>query len=465
MKKRLFLLALIISSSLAARAQSAAKEINVTIYNNNIGVIRELRTLEMAKGSSDLKISDIPREIIPATVKIDFDGRVIEQNYRYDIANNNSILSRYIGKKISLINEITNVERMLSGILVSINSKTFDKTSVVLQKDDGSLVIIPNIEFYQIALESMPDGFVMRPTLFWKVISNKGGEQDVELSYQTKGIRWNAEYILVLSEDDSRAELDSWVSIDNNSGASYENANLKLVAGNVRKVNRSQIRINSINTDGSSTFEGGFGLGEMPNFKEENLFEYHVYEMQNKTTISDFEKKQIALFSSNRIAIEKKMKFSIPDITTENLHPTTVIEFENSEVNHLGSPIPEGNFQVMKKSGKAKELVGECKVGHTPKDEKVKLEIGDVFDVVIDASLTADEKISQSIDEIEYSIRIRNHKKEDIFLDLEKYISGSYQVQSCSEKHENDNAHKIKIPVKVKADSEKTVTLRVRTKK
>lgn len=441
-------------STMAAGAQSTPKEVNVTVYNNNRGVVRELRQIDIPKGTSELQIADVPRDLIPATVKIDFSGKVLEQNFRFDIANLSSILSRYIDKEITLIGTQT-----YTGKLISITeANSYKPISVVLQMADGKLTLVPYADKYEISLASMPEGFVTRPTLFWSLEAEKGGRQDVELSYQTENMDWNAEYILVLNEDDSRAKLDSWVSLTNNSGATYRDARLKLVAGNVRTVYRERQDKRNI-----YPVECYSAVAVRRNFREESLFEYHVYELERKTTLADRETKQIALFSSDGIAIAKSYKFNCPDQPVEGANPSTVIEFENSKANHLGSPMPEGNFQVMKVSGRGKELVGESKVAHTPKDEKIKLEVGRVFDVSVDNVVVSDVMVGESLNEKEFEIKIRNHKNETVKVELMKIAEGAQEVLNCSEKWEKENAYSVKIPVSVGANSEKTVKLKVRT--
>lgn len=441
-------------ATLAAGAQSTQKEVNVTIFNNNLGVVREIRSMNIPKGTSELQIADVPQEIVPATVKIDFKGRVLEQNYRFDIANFTSVLNRYKDQSITLTGEKSH-----SGKLISISSEgRYGQSSVVLQQSDGSLILVPSIEKYEISLTSMPEGFVTRPTLFWKVESENGGMQDVELSYQTQNMDWNAEYILVLNEDDTQAELNSWVSLSNNSGATFRDASLKLVSGRIRKVERErfQRKIESMRVVGCS-------VEIQPGFIESPLFEYHIYELEQKTTLANRETKQIALFSSDKIAIEKEFKYLIPEKSTENGHPVVLIEFVNSKANHLGDPIPEGNFQVMKRYGHGKVLVGESPIAHTPKDEKIKLEVGDAYDVVIESKIKTDVMIGQNVNEKEYEIKVKNHKKESLSIDLFKYSTETPEVVNCSNKWEKENANSIKIPVQLDSDSEKTVTLKVRT--
>lgn len=463
--KKLFLIsaacAIIFPCLLAG--QSSIKETSVTVYNNNIGVVREVRSIDIPKGKSDLRIANVPKEIIPATVKIKLDGQVLEQNYRYDVANIESILNRYIDKNITLTGD-----KSYSGKLISINDLDISRQiSVVLEQADGSLTLIPSAEKYQISLASMPEGFVTRPTLFWSVNSNKQGSQDVELAYQTSEMNWNAEYILVLNEDDTRAELQSWVSVKNESGANFRDAKLKLVAGNVRRVNRDVINPRKSKLMAKTYECENVIYDKAPievNFSEAPLFEYHLYELERPTTLSDRETKQIALFNSDGISIEKKINYSIPNRNETSVHPLAAVEFVNSTENGLGNPIPEGNFQVMKKSGNGKELVGESTVKHTPKDEKIKLTLGEVFDVVVDSKIVTDKIVSKQVHEKEFSVTVKNHKTEPTKLDLIKYVYGSVKVISCSENWEKENASTIRIPIEVEAESETTVTLKIRTR-
>jgi len=219
---------LIISASFLAAQNNEKKDVSITVYNSNLGVVKDAREMNIKDGTNELKLTDVAQQIDPTSVHIKIDGTVLEQNYQYDLVSSDKILQKYIDKDINLIAEDGS---MVSGKLLSVYSGEY-----VIQKADGGLTIIPNIDDYKISVESLPQGLITKPTLVWLVNANSSGNQDVEVTYQTKGISWSAEYVALLNEDDTKLDLNAWVSIKNQSGAAYKDAKLKLVAGDLNLV-------------------------------------------------------------------------------------------------------------------------------------------------------------------------------------------------------------------------------------
>ncbi len=227
-------LALLISTlTMALPILNSGQELNqkslaVTIYNSNLGVVKDSREIELKSGLSEIRITDVAKLIDPTSVHIKLDGEVLEQNYQYDLVSFSKILQKYIDKEISLVNEKS---ELIEGKLLSATGG-----DVVLEKKDGGLVMIPNINNYRFSVGSLPEGLITKPTLVWQVKSKKSGNQDVEISYQTQGMNWHAEYVAVLNKDDTKLDLNSWVSVENNCGTTFKNAKLKLIAGDVNRV-------------------------------------------------------------------------------------------------------------------------------------------------------------------------------------------------------------------------------------
>jgi hypothetical protein len=185
------------------------KKLSVTIYNDNLGVVKDLREYELPKGQTKIEIQDVAQLIDPTTVHINFKGEVIEQNYQYDLVSLEKILSRYIDREIELIGE---KDDLISGKLLSAGGN-----SIVLQKKSGGLEMLTNLEKYRITVNSLPEGLITKPTLVCLANSDIAGKQDVELTYQTKGMNWHTEYVAVLDKDDKSIDMNAWVSIENNS--------------------------------------------------------------------------------------------------------------------------------------------------------------------------------------------------------------------------------------------------------
>lgn len=444
MKKVILIL---IVSSLFAYAQER-KDVSVTIYNSNLGVVKETRDLNLKSGINEVLIKDVPSQINPSSVKINLDGTVLEQNYRYDLANTNSLMQHFIDKKIKLIGE-----KLIEGTLVSATSN-----SVVIKRDDGGLTILPSLEGYNISLDYMPENLLTKPTLVWKVKSDNGGTKEAGLTYQTGGMSWKAEYVATLNKDDNKLGLNAWVNITNNSGGTFKDAKIKLIAGDI---NRAMNMYGSMDYMGArnyaKTMEVESGL-----VTEKSFFEYHIYELANKTDLLQNEDKQIGLFNASNISIEKNYIYSSNGSNLENQKPAVSIEFKNSQDNNLGMPLPKGIVRIYKNDGESVELVGEDNLDHTPKNEDVDLKIGDAFDITIDEKVLSSEKISDKVREIEYELTIHNSKEEPVTVEVNRSLWGNWKVIEKSQDFEKENANKISFKVKVDKESKKTLTYKIR---
>ncbi len=447
-----FIFALIFCTSFINAQETGRKSLNVTIYNDDLGVIRDLRTLDLKKGASEVKVTDVADQIDMTSVHIKLDGNVIEQNFQYDLVSFLKVLQKYIDKEIELISDQT----IISGTLLSATTN-----QIVIRKKNGGLLMLPKIDTYQISVGSLPEGLITKPTLVWQLVSNKDGKQDVEISYQTSGMRWSAEYVAVLDEKDTKIDLNSWVSLTNNSGTSYPNANLKLVAGNVNRV----YDLRSIAREGIQSLKGrtAGAYDSEPQFQEREFFDYHIYDLQRQTTLANNETKQISLFEASDIKINKKYHYNSSGSAT-NGKADVIIEFENKKENNLGMPLPAGKVRVYKKDEKSLEFVGEDMINHTPKDEMLKLKIGQAFDIVIEEVETDSKQIAKSTWDRTYKVTLKNRKSEDIEIEVQRTIWGIAEVLESSVKYIKKDANNILFNVPVKKGQELEFTYKIRFK-
>jgi len=430
------------------------KSIAVTVYNSNLGVIKDIRTIDIKSGKSQIAITDVAQYIDPTSVHIKLNGEVTEQNYQYDLISLDKILQKYIDKEMQLIGENN---EFIEGKLLSAFSG-----QIVLEKKEGGLVMLPNLSRYRLSVGELPEGLITKPTLLWIVNSNSSGKQDVEISYQTGGMNCHAEYVAVLNENDTELDLNSWVSVENTSGTTYKNAKLKLVAGDVNLVKDMFIqkgRQEMYDMVNKSVSE--------PQFQEKEFFEYHIYDLQRPTTISNNETKQISLFEAADVKAVKKYFYRSGSSYGYN-NPTTtgkvsvVVEFENKESNNMGMPMPKGKVRMYKSDGKSLEFIGEDMVDHTPKNEKVKLKIGDAFDIVVEEVQTENKKITDRVYEQAYEIKIKNRKNEDITVEIERYLGVYWEIISTSHTYEKKDAQNITFKIPVKKDDESLLKFKVR---
>ncbi|ROL61815.1 DUF4139 domain-containing protein [Bacteroidetes/Chlorobi group bacterium ChocPot_Mid] len=433
---------IIVSLVTLLNAQEKIKNVYVTIYNSDLGVVREIREFDLPKDVSEVKVTGVAERIDPTSVHINFEGNVIEQNYQYDLISLFKILQKYIDNDIDLISD----KELISGKLLSVSSN-----SIVIQKKDGGLLLLPDLNKYHISVKSLPKGLITKPTLIWTLNSNKQGKQDVELSYQTSGMNWHAEYVAVLDKDDKQMDLNSWVSIENNSGATYENAILKLVAGDI---NRIQPMPKSVEYDMMER-------AAAPMISEKEFFEYHIYNLQKPTTINNNEIKQISLFEASKINIQKKYIYK-SSIYGNSQDISVYIDFINSKNNQLGIPLPSGKIRLNKSDGSSIEFIGEDIINHTPKDEKITLKAGNSFDLKAEESTKEQKRISSNVMENTYEIKLRNHKNEDVIIQVEKFLGTNWEVISSNFKYDKKDGSTITFQIPVKKDKEEIINLKVR---
>jgi hypothetical protein len=449
-KNVFFVLSILLLPSLLFAQQTEQKSIAVTVYNQNLGVVKDVRNIDIKKGTSTLAITDVAQNIDPTSVHINLNGDVLEQNYQYDLVSLYKILAKYIDRDIQLIGDNNQI---IEGNLLSASN-----SQIVLRKKDGGLLMLPSLTGYRLSVGSLPEGLITRPTLLWMVHAPKSGKQDVEISYQTSGMNWHAEYVAVLNKDDTNLDLNSWVSIENKSGATFKNAKLKLVAGDLNIVkNQNQ----NVYASPELYLRKSEIAGDQ--FQEKGFFEYHIYNLQRPTTLAQNETKQISLFEAQNISANKKYMYSNNYRNRAGTQKVAVIvEFKNSKENGLGIPMPKGKIRVYKSDGESNEFIGEDMIDHTPKDEKIKLKIGDAFDILAEEIQTDHKKISNKVFEDTYKITLKNHKEENVTVEVERSLGLNWEILKSSLPYKKNDAQNISFQVPVKKNSETELTYTVR---
>ena len=442
-------------------------------YNSVPGyaLIRQDRTLDIADGLSSLKFTDVAAYLDPTTVRFeslsDPDGTtVIEQDYRFDLLSMGKMLERYIDQKI-----IYNGAHMT---LLSVAGG-----GMLLQGDSGEVIYQQG--YNGVRFPSLDQSLVTKPTLMWSVFSEEGGEQETRVTYQTTGITWWADYNLILtpgeSANDVTISLGAWVSILNQSGGSYENAKLKLVAGDV---NRAQPVRHPRRQE--MMFRGDVAMDAAPaGFEEKSFFEYHLYTLGRPTTIPDRSTKQIELFdAASNIPAKKVMLFdgsagarwygSEPMMDRgwgvhSNAKVAVYLAFENSEDHGLGIPLPSGRIRVnqMDTADGAFEFIGEDVIDHTPKNEEIRIKLGNAFDIVGERKQVS-FKSGRGWAVETFEIKVRNRKDEPVEVHVQEHLYRwtNATITESSHEYEMVDAQTMLAPVHVDADSETVMTYTVR---
>ncbi len=434
----------------ATAAPAAARELAVTVYNQDLGVVRDRRQVEVTAGRSALRITDVAARIDPTSVHLTGELAVIEQNYAFDLASADKILHRYLGETVDVLAE---EGRTYRGTLLA-----YDAGNLVLGGTSGGeeVTIVGREGVQDIRCPSLPEGLILKPTLIWTVDSAKGGKKEVELSYMTGGMSWHAEYVAVVAADDKALELSGWVSIENRSGATYPDARLKLVAGDVHRAPPPRPELERADIMMAK------GTAAAPQFVERGLFEYHIYVLDRPSTIADQEVKQIALFAPARAAVTKVYEF---DGARGGEDVMVTFETENKEAVGLGMPLPAGTVRAFKADVDGRlEFVGEDRIDHTPRGEKVKIHMGSAFDVKGERIVVDHRRVSDRIYEETIEIKVRNHKKEAVEVVVVERPRGSWDILDTTHPYEKKEAFKIEFKVKVAADGETVIRYTVRVR-
>ena len=288
---------------LASLAFAQDKDVALTVYSNNLALVREIRTIRLPKGTSEVRFTDVAAAIDPTSVhfkSLTDSGEVdlIEQNYEYDLLGPNKMLQKYIDQEITVHTE---QDGPFQGLLLSAS-----QNAVMLQMKGGNIKSIAIEPIISIDYPALPGGLITRPTLVWLINSKKVGEYKAEVSYLTANMSWHAEYVAVCKKNDSLLELNSWVSIDNQSGADYDTAKLKLIAGDVHRAEPPAVRLMAKGYDMMAE------AAPPPQFEEKQFFEYHLYTLQRRATVKNNQVKQIALFLRRKSRLTKSTVTTAP---------------------------------------------------------------------------------------------------------------------------------------------------------
>jgi hypothetical protein len=437
-------------------AGTAQSETALTVYNQDLGLVREGRELDFSKGEFEIEFTDIPSSIDPTSVHFRLvddpeAAALLEQNYRFDLVSASKILEKYIGSQIEITAVAGDQGKFYFGELLA-----FDGQNISLKTTDGGVKVIELKWVSDVSFSKVPEGLITRPTLVWKFLSNTAGKKKTEVSYLTRNINWHSEYVAIVSADDKLIDLSGWVSIDNRTGATFDDAKLKLVAGDVNVIAPEPAPMYRA----KSTVQLEADMAGM-GFEEKAFFEYHLYTLPRKTTIANNEIKQIALFEPSTTPVNKVFVY---DGRRYGKDVRITLEFRNSKEAGLGIPLPAGKLRVMKRDTDGLlEFIGEDKIDHTPKDEDVKVYLGNAFDIVPERNVLDRKKITDTMTEETIEIKIRNHKAEDVTIKVVERFGRFWEIKQSSLEYNKKDASTAEFMLPVKADGESVLNFVVRS--
>jgi hypothetical protein len=435
----------------------------VTVYNDDLALIKERRRVDLPGGLTRLSLRDVAAQMRPETALLRAASgpafTLVEQNFDFDLLTPQKLLEKYVGRQVTVIrpHPTSDAERRETATVLAAGDGT------VLRFADRIETGVPG----RLAFDSVPANLRDRPTLS-VLLEAAGGKQAVELSYLTGGLAWKADYVANLSADGKSLDLNGWVTLTNRSGAGFDDATLQLVAGTVNRVRQQDSRMYAMAAPAPARAKSAEAT-------QEALMDYHLYSFERPTSIADNQTKQLALLSASAVPVRRQYLLAGNEYSYrerqaqqfgqigQKLKPAVFLEFENKGA--IGRPLPAGIVRVYAKDSKgATQFVGEDRVEHTAKNEKVKLKLGEAFDITAERKQTNYKRIADNQTESSWRIELRNAKDEAVTVKVQEPLPGDWEMVSESQKHTKESARVASWNVAVPAGGTALLDYTVRVK-
>ena len=479
---------------LSAALLAQAEKPSLTVYNQNFAVVREVIPLDLKNGTNTVNFSDVTAHVEPQSVMLralDGDGlRVLEQNYRADPLSQGLLLNLFEGKTIPFLVKDQTTSRTVQGKIIRSgyvpHTQAFDRYGQQYQyaqraTAEAESPIIDVEGKIQFGLPGTPlfpglgDDTILRPTLTWELESSgRGGTRQVELSYVSGGMSWNADYNLVLPPKGDLIELVGWVTIDNQSGKNFPEASIQLMAGDVARQAPQE------------RFYAGYAMAAAAPARtqvEEKAFdEYHLYTLPRATLLRDRQTKQIEFVRAEDVVSSNSYQYDGAKVDLSRMYRNDMEQdrnfgieyntkvqvarqFTNSEKNHLGIPLPKGKMRVYRRDEEGRlQFTGENEIDHTPRDEDVKLITGNAFDITgkrIQTNFVLNG--NQRWADESFEITLKNHKDQPVAVQVVEHLYryANWQITQSTIEHEKKDSRTILFNADVPARGEKKLTYTV----
>ena len=479
--------ALLLAAALPGPVPAADEGPQITIYNQDFALVRQVRTLRLKEGENELRLGGVAALLEPESVVLrdrqDPKGlRVLEQRFEGDPLSQGFLLRQHEGKVVAFqtLNPATGKREIVNGRVL----RSGYSPRPAEAPGDGLTPIVEVEGRIQFSLPGEPlfdapgPGALLEPSLVWDLWAGRAGERALELSYITTGVGWKATYNAVTSERGDRFDLAGWVTLTNSSGASWEDARVKLLAGEVSRVQPGRARGMVLG------LESAAALAPPPEVTERAFDEYHLYTLPRPVALREREVKQIELCRGGDIPAARlyiydgammgaylgwdpEMARTRPDYGTQgDTRVATMLEFTNSKASGLGLPLPRGTMKVYRADADgSSQFIGESLLGHTAADEKVRLVLGSAFDLAGERR-QAGYRVDSGKESAEesFEIKVRNHKKEPVEVRVVEHLYrwSTWRILASSDPYEKIDSRTIEFRVRVPPDGEKVVTYQVR---
>jgi hypothetical protein len=452
----------------AATTDQDQVELSLTVYNGNLALIRDVRQVRLRPGVFSLRFEGVASSINPTTVHFRSLTApamlsVVEQDYEYDLLDPQKLLQKYVGREVTLVRPET-----------SAGSTRWVETKALLLANNGGSVwkigneIVTGMGADSYRFPDLPDNLYSQPTLVWTLDNRGADSQRIEASYLAGSMNWNADYVLTVGRDEKAADLGGWVTLTNNSGVAYNNANLQLVAGQIHRTNLP------VNGRVIAAALAGAADEAKQQLAQEAFSEYHLYTLGRRTSIQNNESKQISLLPATSVAVEKYLLVEGQPYYYRNPQgignaiPQPVqayYRFKNEDKAGLGMPLPAGTIRVYQGDSQGDtQFVGEDNISHTPKGETLRIHVGDAFDAICERKQIDYKKLAPNLYEMENQISLRNHKTGPITVEIREPIGGDWEIVNSNYKATKLDAATIGFSIPVEKDGAATLDYRVQVK-
>lgn len=465
----IFLLLLLVPALAVAQPSivslpESREALSLTVYNAGFGIVREVRAMPLTVGRQAVRFEGVAAQIEARTLALRSltapgSVRVREQNYQYDVVGTQSVLNRAVGQTVRLHPPAGSDAPVQTGILLSAPGE-----GRVVQLTDGRVLVDPP---GTLELTALPPGLVSRPSLLWLLDADRAGTHRTEVSYMTRGLSWEADYVAVLSESGDRMHLTGYVTLDNYSGMTYTDARLQLMAGNVNRV-LPQPPPPVARAMDMAVAESAAA------FQEQSFFEYYLYTLDGTTTLAERERKQLTLLQADQAAVQRRLVFDFGGRwggqrfggrATNGASATVLVEFANTEANRLGRPLPAGTIRLYQADAQgALQFLGEDRIQHTPRGETLRLAVGQSFDVVADRRVVEETRLGERHDERVVEVEIRNRKRVPETVRVVEPLYGTWEMRTETHPHTRLDAQTAQWDVPVPAEGTVTLRYTVRTR-
>ncbi len=439
----------------APKAEAAGEGVQLTVYNDNTALVNDRRTIDLKEGVNEVRFSNVTAQIDPTSVRFASltdpeNTHVLEQNFEYDLVNSRKLLQKFVDETIRVVTKDgTTYQGKLLG----------SSGGIILQQEDGRTLVIQSDDVREMSFPSLPEGLITKPTLMWLLEAGQAGAHNVQVSYLTGGLNWKADYVLALSPDDTKADLTGWVSVDNESGTTFKDAHLKLVAGELHRAMPTPAPREVLRTEKVMP-------APTKQVEERAIFEYHLYDVKRPVTLKNNQTKQVQFVTASGVPMEKRFVLDSGRSYTwrNNKQQGNVqvqVRFKNDADSGLGIPLPKGTVRIYKEdTDGSQQFIGEDAIDHTPKDENISLTVGKAFDVVGERVMTDRKSLGKSARQESWKITIRNHKDSDVTVHVIEHPGRwvEWEVVKESQEHHKLDAGTMEYVVKVPANGEAEVT-------